>query len=146
MPYVRIWGIHNVERLITACEGANLPAPARRALSLLSDQLADTQRKIEALTADIRADARVNEAARRLQTIPGIGPITASALVSALSDISDFGSRRDLSAWLGLTQAAFFWWQGKAGAHLEDGQQVSAPAALSWSNGADQRAQAWSPG
>ena len=41
--------------------------------------------------------------AQRLQTIPGIGPITASALVSALPDISDFKSGRDLSAWLGLT-------------------------------------------
>ena len=69
-------GIHNVERLIMACEQAELPAPARKALSLLADQLIDTQRKIEALTADIRASAKTNEDAQRLQTIPGIGPIT----------------------------------------------------------------------
>ena len=37
------------------------------------------------------------------ERIPGIGPITASALVSALPDIADFQSGRDLSAWLGLT-------------------------------------------
>jgi transposase len=86
-----------------ACEQAGLPAPARKALSLLADQLVDTQRKIEHLTADIRANAKVNEDAQRLQTIPGIGPITASALVSALPDIADFQSGRDLSAWLGLT-------------------------------------------
>ena len=96
-------GIHNVERLIMACEQADLPAPARKALSLLADQLVDTQRKIEHLTADIRANAKVNEDAQRLHTIPGIGPITASALVSALPDIADFQSGRDLSAWLGLT-------------------------------------------
>lgn len=96
-------GIHNVERLIIACEQANLPVLAHKALSLLADQLVDTQKKIEALTADIRADAKANEDAQRLQTIPGIGPITASALVSALPDISDFKSGRDLSAWLGLT-------------------------------------------
>jgi transposase len=96
-------GIHNVERLIMACEQAELPAPARKAMSLLADQLIDTQKKIEDLTADIRADARANEDAQRLQTIPGIGPITASALVSALPDIADFASGRDLSAWLGLT-------------------------------------------
>jgi len=96
-------GIHNVERLIAACDRADLPAPARKALNLLADQLVDTQKKVEALTADIRADARANEAAQRLQTIPGIGPITASALASALPDISDFKSGRDLSAWLGLT-------------------------------------------
>ena len=96
-------GIHNVERLIMACEQAELPAPARKALSLLADQLVDTQKKIECLTIDIHADAKTNEAAQRLQTIPGIGPITASALVSALPDIADFQSGRDLSAWLGLT-------------------------------------------
>ena len=67
-------GIHNVERLITACDRADLPAPARKALNLLADQLVDTQKKIEALTADIRADARANDAAQRLQTIPGVGP------------------------------------------------------------------------
>jgi transposase len=95
-------GIHNVERLIAACDRADLPAPARKALNLLADQLADTQKKIDALTADIRADAKANEAAQRLQTIPGIGPITASALVSALPDIAGFKSGRDLSAWLGV--------------------------------------------
>lgn len=96
-------GIHNVERLIAACDGADLPAPARKALNLLADQLVDTQKRIEALTADIHADAKANEDAQRLQTIPGIGPITASALASALPDIADFKSARDLSAWLGLT-------------------------------------------
>jgi transposase len=96
-------GIHNVERLIMACEQADLPAPARKALSMFADQLVDTQRKIADLTTDIHADAKANEAAQRLQTIPGIGPITASALVSALPDIADFQSGRDLSAWLGLT-------------------------------------------
>jgi transposase len=96
-------GIHNVERLIMACEQTDLPAPARKALSLLADQLVDTQEKSGTLTADIQADARDNEAAQRLQTIPGIGPITASALVAALPDIAEFKSGRDLSAWLGLT-------------------------------------------
>ena len=67
-------GIHNVERLIMACEQADLPAPARKALSLRADQLIDTQRKIEELTADIRADAKANEEAQRLQTIPGVPP------------------------------------------------------------------------
>ena len=67
-------GIHNVERLIIACDRADLPAPARKALNLLADQLVDTQKKIEELTADIRADAKANEEAQRLQTIPGVPP------------------------------------------------------------------------
>jgi transposase len=96
-------GIHNADRLIAACDRADLPVPARKALNLLADQLVDTQRKIEDLTADIHADAKASDAAQRLQTIPGIGPITASALVAALPDVSDFRSGRDLSAWIGLT-------------------------------------------
>lgn len=96
-------GIHNADRLIAACDRADLPAPARKALNLLADQLVDTQGKIEQLTADIHADAKASEAARRPRTIPGIGPITASALVDALPDVSDFKSGRDVSAWIGLT-------------------------------------------
>ena len=60
-------GIHDVERLIAACDRVDLPTPARKALNLLADQLVDTQRKIDDLTADIRADAQANDAAQRLQ-------------------------------------------------------------------------------
>ena len=60
-------GIHDVERLIAACDKAGLPAPARKALNMLADQLIDSQKKIGALTADIRADASASEAAQRLQ-------------------------------------------------------------------------------
>ena len=63
-------GIQNVERLIMACEQASFPAAARKALNLLSNQLLDTQKEIEDLTADIRADAKANQDAQRLQTIP----------------------------------------------------------------------------
>ncbi|MBW7057967.1 hypothetical protein KY389_15080, partial [Paracoccus bogoriensis] len=87
-------GIHDVERLIMACEQAGPPhspsasnpwrldGSSRKALNLLADQLIGTLKTIDELTADIRADARANEDAQRLQTIPGIGPVTAGALVS----------------------------------------------------------------
>jgi len=96
-------GIQNVNRLIEACEHTKLPAVARKALNLLADQLIDTQQRIAELTADIRVDASANAPAKRLQTIPGVGPITASAFVASVPDVSDFKSGRDLSAWLGLT-------------------------------------------
>jgi transposase len=51
-------GIHVVERPIMAAEQADLPAAARRALSLPADPLLATRRRIDDLTADIRADAR----------------------------------------------------------------------------------------
>ena len=43
-----------------------------------------------------------HEAARRLMTIPGIGPITATALIAAVGDARQFRKARDLAAWLGL--------------------------------------------
>lgn len=96
-------GIQNVDRLIEACEHGKLPAVARKALNLLADQLVDTQKRIAELSNDIHADAKASESAMRLQTIPGIGPITASAFVASLPDIADFKCGRDLSAWIGLT-------------------------------------------
>lgn len=59
-------GIHNAERLTGACAQAGLPASACKALSLLAEQVIDTQRKIEDLTADIRADAKASDAAQGL--------------------------------------------------------------------------------
>lgn len=45
---------------------------------------------------------RSNELSQRLETIPGIGPITASAIAATVSDASVFKSGRQLAAWLGL--------------------------------------------
>lgn len=96
-------GIQNAGRVIEACESARLPSVARKALNLLADQLVDTQKRIAELSTRIHADAKASEAAKRLQTIPGVGPITASAFVASLPDITDFKCGRDLSAWIGLT-------------------------------------------
>lgn len=62
----------------------------------------DTKARIDAITADLRRAAEEDETARQLQTMLGIGPITASVLVATLPDVSVFRSARDLSAWLGL--------------------------------------------
>ena len=96
-------GVHNIGRLIAEAEGANLPPEARMPLDLLAGQFHDTKQRIDVMTAQIKADAEVDETARRLQTMPGIGPITASVLAATLPDVSSFRSARDLPAWLGLT-------------------------------------------
>lgn len=72
-------------------------------LDLLAGQFADTKARIEAITADLRRAAEADETARRLQTVPGIGPITASVLAATLPDVAAFRTARDLPAWLGLT-------------------------------------------
>ena len=58
--------------------------------------------RIKAFDAEFVALARTDPAMRRLSTVPGIGPINATALVAAVGDARAFGKGRDLAAWLGL--------------------------------------------
>jgi transposase len=96
-------GVHNMGRLVAEAAAADLPPEARMPLDLLVGQFRDTKARIDTITADLRRAAEADETARRLQTMPGIGPITASVLAATLPDVSAFRSARDLSAWLGLT-------------------------------------------
>jgi transposase len=59
-------------------------------------------RRITSFDAELVSLARTDEAARRLASVPGIGTITATALVAAVGDGSAFGRGRDMAAWLGL--------------------------------------------
>ena len=61
----------------------------------LEKQLASDQEKLDAL-------ATTHPACQRLMTIPGLGPLTATALVAAVSDASAFKNGRQFAAWLGL--------------------------------------------
>jgi transposase len=57
---------------------------------------------IRALEVEIVAHSRQDETARRLTTIPGVGPITASLIAANVVDIGRFKSARHFAAWLGL--------------------------------------------
>jgi error-prone DNA polymerase len=84
-----------------------LPDDARQALGALFDhcsRLADT---IEQLEVEIVAHARGNDMARRLATIPGIGPITASLIAASVADAGAFANARQFAAWLGLVPRQF---------------------------------------
>jgi transposase len=81
------------------------PALSRRIRSLLADMQAEWEaidRRIAAFDDEFAAFARADEQARRLATIPGIGPLIASALVAAVGEGRSFARGRDLAAWLGL--------------------------------------------
>lgn len=52
---------------------------------------------------EIKIVAAQDKTAQRLQSIPGIGPITSSVLAATLPDVTGFQSSRDLAAWIGLT-------------------------------------------
>src|SRR4051794_23134640 len=72
---------------------------------LIEDQRAEWReldRRIEAFDEEFAREARADEAARLLLTIPGIGPLNATALVAAIGKAETFGRGRDLAAWLGL--------------------------------------------
>ena len=68
----------------------------------LATDLHHLDERLDALTAEIEALAGSDEACRRLMTIPGIGPIIASAIVATIGDGSAFRRGRDFGAWLGL--------------------------------------------
>ena len=83
-----------------------LPVHARSALQALAAQLRALSSEVDRLEAQILAWHRADETSRRLATIPGIGPITASAISAAVPDASLFRSGRQFAAWLGLTPRA----------------------------------------
>jgi transposase len=83
-------------------EDDRLPALAREALMALVDQLRMVRAQITGLEKQLKAWHRSHEASRRLETIPGVGVITATALVATIGDASQFRSGRQLAAWLGL--------------------------------------------
>lgn len=84
----------------------HLPVHARSALHGLAAQLRALGSEIDRLEAQILAWHRADATSRRLATIPGIGPITASAISAAVPDASLFRSGRQFAAWLGLTPRA----------------------------------------
>ena len=83
-------------------DDARLPALAREALGSLVEQLRMAQTQILDLEKQLKAWHRTNEASRRLEAIPGVGVITATALVATIGDASQFHSGRQLAACLGL--------------------------------------------
>ena len=69
---------------------------------MIGGQLRDLKTRIDRLEKEIITCHRKNPESKRLATIPGIGPITASALSATITDASQFSSGRQLAAWLGL--------------------------------------------
>ena len=98
-------GITKIEALFALIEDTDdsrLPSVARDALGCLVEQLRSAQARIKELEASLTSWHRSNEASLRLATIPGVGVITATALVATIGDASQFHSGRQLAAWLGL--------------------------------------------
>ena len=76
-----------------------------RMVRIIGELMADWEyldEQIERVTGEIEALARADESCRRLMTVPGLGPIIASAMVAAIGNGTAFAKGRDFAAWLGL--------------------------------------------
>ena len=97
-------GIQRLPELVALLEDekTSIPQIAREVLAAMVVQINNLTTSIRRMDKCIVAWCRANAAARRLATIPGVGPITASALAATITDPTLFQSGRHLAAWLGL--------------------------------------------
>ena len=95
-------GVWRVPELEALAQDGELPEPAIACAELILMQIEDLQSKIKAIERTILARHRANELSLRLATIPGVGIITATALVATVANASAFKSGRHFAAWIGL--------------------------------------------
>jgi len=95
---------HITTRLPSVIEGAanELPVSFRQLIERLIEHFKVLDKEVEELEAQIKAWHRADEISRQLERVPGIGPLTASALVASIGDAKNFKNGRQLAAWLGL--------------------------------------------
>jgi transposase len=98
-------GLHKLmEQLPEVIEDATneLPATLRHVLLRLYEQLRQLDTQVKEFEVQIAQASRDNPASRRLQEVPGIGPLTASAFVAKIGDPHNFASGRQVSSWMGV--------------------------------------------
>jgi transposase len=102
-------GIHQLGRIKGILDEPNsdLPELMREECGDLMKQIAEKTVRINARTAKIKALAAEADTARRLQTIPGVGPLTALAVEAFAPPMESFRCGRDFAAWLGLVPRQF---------------------------------------
>src|SRR4029077_19384335 len=100
---------HLEEQLAGILEDAelNLSDSFRVLLAQLKLELEQLAARIEEMDRVIQKTARENEACQRLTEIPGVGPVTATALIAAVGNASAFGKGRKLSAWMGIVPTEY---------------------------------------
>src|ERR1700730_5300606 len=96
-------GVEELRQRMSRTEPALLPDETREAIGVLVDHLDGLRERIDKIEARILAWHKASEASRRLASAPGVGPLTATAIVAAVGDGRQFKSARHFAAWLGLT-------------------------------------------
>jgi transposase len=98
-------GLRNVGKLIAIVrdeDDARLPDLGRAVLQVLATQIEQLNAAVAALEQQLMAWHKSNPVSQRLATIPGIGPIIATAIAATVADPVAFRSGREFAAWLGL--------------------------------------------
>ena len=95
-------GLAELAAIVRDESDQRLPTTARAALMILVRQIEAVSAEISALDTALRNENKASELGARLETIPSIGPVIASALRARVTDAKLFGNGRHLSAWIGL--------------------------------------------
>ena len=95
-------GLKQLLTIIADEKDERLPIDARASVIVLAAQLEAVQTLIGSIERRIKTQHRANEASKRLETIPGIGVIGATAIAATVADPTIFRSGRDFAAWIGL--------------------------------------------
>ena len=95
-------GLKQLLTIIADEKDARLPIDARASLIVLATQLQALHTMIGSIEKRLIVQHRANEASKRLESVPGIGIIGASAITATVTDPNAFRSGRDFAAWIGL--------------------------------------------
>jgi transposase len=95
-------GLKQLLAIVADDRDERLPIDARASVLVLATQLEGIQRLIGSIEKRIKVQHRANETSQRVETVPGIGVIGATAIVATVADPTVFRSGRDFAAWIGL--------------------------------------------
>jgi len=95
-------GVEELLRVVADPSDKRMPEVVRACLAALGNQLLNLKKQILDFDRMIMAWHRSNQTSRRLNCIPGVGPLLATALVASVADPKTFRSGRNFSAWIGL--------------------------------------------
>ena len=130
-------GLRNVGELIAIVrkqDDTRVPDMARQVLQVLANQIEQIEAAIAALEKQLLAWHKTNAVSQRLASIPGIGPIIATAIATTVADPNVFRSGREFAAWLGLVpRQNSTGGKPRTGRHHQTRQSLSAPPAHQWS-------------
>ncbi len=95
-------GVEKIIEVLRDLDDTRIPELARRCLKPLVEELKRVRQELLKMDREVMKVHRANGLSKRLETIPGVGPVIATRVASEISGPSYFRSGRDFSAWIGL--------------------------------------------